>query len=373
MSMGVTRDPDRPVRALHLVGPMNRGGVESWLMTLLRHADRRVLALDLLTTAEQPAAYDEEIRSLGARLLRLPPASPLSYRSKLLGLLRAYGPYDAVHSHLHFFSGWPLLAARQAEVPVRAITSHIDSRSLDRQASRLRHVYHAAARQLILRSANRKMAVSPEAAAALYGDGWMRRGVTIERLGLDLSALRTLSARDETLRELGLPTDEPVLLSVGRLDKAKNHLFLLDVFAAFLAHHGRGQLLLAGEGPERKHIERRRAERGLTERVHLLGSRPDVPRLLHAADVFILPSLYEGLALALVEAQVVGLPCVIAGQLTPASRLPGAFYRTPFLTDDLSVWVDALNQALAAGRRPGDGSAFDVRTNIQSLLKVYRA
>lgn len=370
---GGQRLTDRPLRVLHLVGSLNRGGVESWLMTLLRYADRRALALDFLRTADQDADYDEEARRLGARLLHLTPAAPLTYRSQFLDLLRTHGPYDAVHSHIHFFSGWPLLAARQAGVPVRAVTSHIDSRPLDRQAAPRRRLYQAATRQLILRGANRKMAVSPEAAAALYGEDWARRRVTIERLGLDLRALRAPGSRDDTLRSLGLPTDEPVLLNVGRLDPAKNHLFLLEVFAAFLARRGRGHLLLAGEGPERGATERRRAELGLTGRVHLLGSRSDVPQLLHAADAFVLPSLYEGLGLALVEAQVAGVPCVVARHLTVESHLPGAFRRTLALTDAPSIWVDALDEAVAAGRHPGDGRAFDIETNLQNLLKVYRA
>lgn len=370
---GGSHRPDRPVRALHLVGSMNRGGVESWMMALLRHADRRVLAIDLLSTADRPALYDDEVRALGAGLFHLTPTSPLTYRARFLELLYAGGPYDVVHSHIHFFSGWPLLAARQAGVPVRAVTSHIDSRPLDRRASPRRRVYQGAMRRLVQVGANRKMAVSPEAAAALYGEGWKRGGVSIERLGLDLSGLRAAAPREETRRELGLPASEPVFLNVGRLDPAKNHLFLLDVFAAFLARHGHGHLLLAGEGPEREAIERHRAARNLTDRVHLLGSRSDVPRLLHAADAFILPSLYEGLSLAFVEAQVAGVPCIIAGHLTPESRLPGAFYLTPELTDDLSVWVGALEQAVAAGRHPGDGSAFEIGTNIRDLLRIYRA
>jgi glycosyltransferase involved in cell wall biosynthesis len=105
---------------------------------------------------------------------------------------------------------------------------------------------------------------------------------------------------------LGVPPDTTLLLSVGKLLRQKGHVFLIDALAAFEDPHA--VVLVAGEGDLRPELEARIAARGLGDRLRLLGIRHDIPELLAAADAFVLPSLWEGLPMALLEAMASGLP-----------------------------------------------------------------
>jgi hypothetical protein len=114
-------DQKRPIRILHVVGSLDTGGRETWLMHVLRRIDRDRYQFDFLTHATKPCFYDDEIKSLGCRILPCLQHSsrPWQYAWDFLRILKEYGPYDVVHSHVHHFSGLPLMLAHHAGVPVR--------------------------------------------------------------------------------------------------------------------------------------------------------------------------------------------------------------------------------------------------------------
>ena len=126
----------KPIRTLQIIGLLERGGVEVWLMEMLRNIDRRAFQIDFLVHVDYPCAFDDEARQLGSRILHLkqPKHMPFSYRRKLAALLRENGPYNVVHSHVHFHSGFNLQTAAQCGVPIRIAHSHGDTRRLDQRA-----------------------------------------------------------------------------------------------------------------------------------------------------------------------------------------------------------------------------------------------
>ena len=133
---------DPPLRVLHVLGALNPGGVESWMLQVLRNFDRERFQLDFLVHSEKPAAYDDDVRALGARILPCPgPRRPWSYGPRFKRILREFGPYDVVHSHVHDFSGYILRLARQAGIPVRIAHSHCDLSHIEQQSGLLRRRY----------------------------------------------------------------------------------------------------------------------------------------------------------------------------------------------------------------------------------------
>src|SRR3954453_21935810 len=116
---------EQPIRILHVVGAMNRGGVETWLMHVLRHIDRHRFVMDFLTQSTNPGQFDEEIRDLGSRVLYcLNPHRPWLYAAGMRRVLAANQPYQIIHSHLHHYSGFVLRLAKRAGVPGRIAHSH---------------------------------------------------------------------------------------------------------------------------------------------------------------------------------------------------------------------------------------------------------
>lgn len=370
-----TAPAESPLRVLHLTGTLDRGGIESWLVNLLGEVRPAEARMDVLVASPDPRPGDLDplVWGLGGRVFHAPSTRrPLAFLAALWRHLREHGPYDVVHSHIHHFGGAALLVARLAGVPVRVATSHSDTRREEEAAGRGRRLYLRAMRAALEAGVTYRLAVSAEAAAALFGPRWRERGTRLVTLGVNLEAVRR--ARGEARaarRELELPPEEPVIGHVGQLRPEKNHLFLLDVFAAYLERHGPAHLLLVGDGGERPRIEARVRERGLLGRVHLVGSRPDVPRLLWAMDAFVFPSTHEGLSLALLEAQAAGLPAVVSDRVPLDRRMRLETVEVLGLGAEEVAWADAVARALARGREVPETLDFDVARTSRELLTFY--
>lgn len=367
--------PQRPLRVLHLTGTLDRGGIESWLVNLLAHTPPAEARMDVFVVSPdpRPGELDPLVWGLGGRVFHMPPSGRLpAFLLALWRHLHEHGPYDVAHSHIHHFGGLALLVARLAGVRVRAATSHLDTRREDAAAGRGRRLYLRVMRGALAAGVTHRLAVSAEAAAALFGPRWRERGTRLVTLGVNLDAVRAARGeRGAVRRELGLPPDEPVIGHVGQFRPQKNHLFLLDVFAAFLERHGPAHLLLVGDGGERPRIEDRVRALGLSGRVHLVGSRPDVPRLLHAMDVFAFPSTHEGLSLALLEAQAAGLAAVVSNRVPLDPRMRLERVTVLDLGAGEEAWTDALARALAGGRTGPEAVDFDVARTSRELLAFY--
>ncbi len=366
-------------RVLHIVGRMDRGGVETWLMEVFRHVDPTRFSMDVLVESDRPGSYDDEARRLGVSIIPCAsPREPLRYGRTLQEVL-ARGPgYDVVHSHVHHFSAYALALARRAGVPVRIAHSHSDTASVQRAASAPRRAYFALARRALRAVPTDRLGASVPAGRALFGPDWLSdEGDRVLHYGLDLDRFETVIDRAGIRRELGLAEDAFVIGHVGRFEKVKNHSFLVDIMAEVARKEPRAVLVLVGVGPLRQVIEERVAVRGLSDRVVFAGARSDVPDVMRAAmDVLVLPSLYEGLSIVGIEAQAAGLPCVFSD--TVPREVTAVPESTAFLslTERPSTWADALLRTRAGGTRPsraGDlrGTSFDIHTCIDDLTDIY--
>lgn len=368
----------RPLRVLHVVGAMNRGGVETWLLNVLRRLPRDEVALDVMIHTNQPAAYDDEVEALGATIHRnAHTGNPARYARDLYRILATAPSYDVIHSHVHHYSGIVLATAMLAGVPVRIAHSHSDTRPADVQSSRSRRLYLSLTSGLIRRCATVGFACSGPAAASLFGDRWLDDPRwRVLYCGVDVTAYSSMPDRNGVRREFGLPSDAKIVIHVGRFDENKNHAFLVDVFAALLRHSPKVYLLMVGSGATRPMVDARVRAFGLQDRVRFCGARSDVARLLRAADVFVFPSLYEGLPLACLEAQAAGLPLAVSDSISKEVIVdPASVVRLQLGAVDR--WVEAIQRALR--RRPAGtalaalkDSPFDVSASASALAEAYR-
>lgn len=366
--------PTTPLRVLQVTGNLDRGGVETWVKNFYKYSQGSGLQMDVLVVSPDPhpGAYESEITALGGRIFRMPSTkNPLQFAVRAAQTLRQYGPYDIIHSHIHHFGGFVLLLARLLGIPVRIVTSHNDTSLADQTARGGRYAYLTLMRAAMQSGVTHRLAVSREAALALFGPDWKRLGTHITTLGIDLTGLRQQQDRASIIQELGLSASLPIIGHVGLFRQQKNHPFLLEIFAAYVRQYGAAQLLLIGDGPERPAIEARIRELGLTNRVHLLGSRPDVPALLGLMDVFVFPSFFEGLGLALIEAQGAGLRCVVSDVVPKeAAQIEGAVKFLP-LSAPAEVWAAAIHRAVSQGKIDAQGLDFDVAVTSRELLSYY--
>jgi glycosyltransferase involved in cell wall biosynthesis len=354
------------MRILHVLGKLDRGGVETWLVQVLRHIDRQKYQMDFLVHTTERGAYDEEVKTLGARIVPcLRPSNPLQYAFNFQRALREYGPYDVVHSHVHHYSGYVLMLAAMAGVKVRIAHSHSDTELVGLSASPMRKAYRAAMRSLIRSCASGGLAVSTEAGDDLFAGPWRGSAKwTLHHLGIDIARFEAKVDSKALRQTLGIPMDAVVIGHVGRFTEEKNHQLIVEIAREVLRYEPRAFFLLVGDGPLRRSIEAKIARLSLQHSFLLTGVRADVPALMIGAmDAFVFTSLREGLPIELLEAQAAGLKCVVFEVIsreadviaslitresphTSAARWAQELLRV--LSQPLDVSIDSVHRGLAA-------------------------
>lgn len=368
-------DADPRLRVLQVVGGLNVGGTETWLVKGFPGLRDHEYRFDFLVHGDGPQHYAVELEAQGARVLRCPEARNIvSYTIALFSLLRR-NRYRAVHAHTYCFSGIVLAVAALAGVPIRVFQSH--TAQDESHAGLLRRTYFRAARWLIRLCSTRGIAVSEEAARAFFPLNWREHPEQwcIAPVGIDLAPFRQPSHRAEVRAEWNVHDGSRVAIHVGRFAAVKNHALLVDAALSLLERDPRWVFVCVGDGPTRQGIADRVRALGMADRFRFTGVRGDVPRLLQAADVFVLPSHYEGFPLAYLEAQAAGLPCVVSSVIAAAAELvPGRTWRRD-VQDSPNAWADALQDAAGLPRQcevPAQMETVSVRRSMQCLLECYR-
>lgn len=319
-------------RSLHVFGSLATGGAETWFLRLL--ASRRPTSAwtaDVCLLDPRPGPYVDRARELGCRIVHCPLRPRSTFAPRLTQILRQEG-YAAVHSHVLLFGGVIAAAGAAARTPVRTVHAH-NSRD-GRSNGWSRRLYRQTMRSMVRRFSNLRLACSGGAAELLDAEA------TLFPYGLDLSAP---SAPATDLRvELGLSPGDTVLGHVARFHPQKNQKFLINSFSKALGADPSLRLVIVGEGELRPEIEERIRAQGLAGQVRLTGRRSDVPELLHHLfDGFVMPSLYEGLPVALLEAQAAGLPCLVSNVISSETfAVPRLIRAEPLAADWGAVLVD---------------------------------
>ena len=378
-----------PVRILHVVFVMNYGGgIERCLMHLLSHIDRDRFRLDFLVHVMPPSyPYTEKICALGSKILicsdpRQNLLQPWLYARTFKQILHEHGPYDIIHSHAAPFDGAILRLAQQVEVPVRIVHSHNNiTPSMKGRGGFFRWFYYVLSKGWITQYATNGFGVSFKAAAAMFGSGWKTDSRwQIIPFGIDLSPFQDRFNSESVRAELGIPTDAFVIGHVGRFEGQKNHSFLIDIAAEVAKRESRLRLLLVGDGSLRSDIKQKVVQVGLADRVIFAGVRSDVPQLMRGAmDVFIFPSLYEGLGLALVEAQAAGLPCIFSDTVPEEADVVKPLMKRISLLQTASAWAELVLNVKKAGPKITKAEAlklveqspFNIQTTVKELEKLY--
>lgn len=355
------------IRVLQVVTNMDRGGLESMLMNYYRNIDREKIQFDFLVHRQERAAFDDEIEALGGRIYRLPRLVPWSksYLSVLNRFFAEHTGYKVVHVHQDCLSSVILKAAKQHNVPVRIAHSHNAN-----QDKNLKYPIKLWYKRSIPEYATNLFACGKDA-----GD-WMFGGASYQIINnaIDVAAYSYGPTKHQEMRRQLDLTDELVIGHVGRFNPQKNHPFLLDIFAALLKKEPNAVLLLVGGGEGMLKIQAKTQELGIAEHVRFLGVRSDVADLMQTMDVFVFPSLYEGLGIALVEAQAAGLPCVVS------DTIPHEAYLTDLVdSEKLSApeekWAEKIlaKRAIPRTDRREEIAAhgFDITTEAVKLQEFY--
>lgn len=326
-----------------VVGKWIGGGVESVIMNYYRHIDRDKVQFDFICDSDSTNIPYEEIESLGGRVLLVPPYQKLPKYIKELKRIFKENNYKIVHSHINTLSVFPLYAAKKVGVPIRIAHSH--STIVNNKREFKRNLIKKTLKPFSKTFSNRYFACSDLAAISQFGKkSFENNEIIYINNAIDLEKFKyNEKIRKSKRKELKHKDNTLVIGHIGRFVETKNHTFLIDVFNEIHKKEKNSVLLLAGQGPLEEEIKNKVTSLNLDDSVMFLGQREDINELYQVFDIFLLPSLYEGLPVVGVEAQASGLLCIFSDNMTKKAKILDSTVLLP-LSKDSNAWANlALN------------------------------
>lgn len=360
-------------RLLCIVGGMNAGGAETFLMKLYRKIDKTKFQMDFAVATIEKCYYDDEILSMGGRIYRVCPKSSglVCNFNSIKKLVKREKYAYVLRTSQHSLSALELLAARLGGAKTTIFRS---SNSNTTTGASKDFLLHRICRFMPLWNANIRIAPSTEAAEFMFGKNCVKNGrAVLLHNAIDLSLFHyDVDAGKRIKNELKIPADTTVIGHIGRFNQQKNHAFLLDIFKKYICKNSNSVLLLIGKGELESEIKQRASELGIADRIIFTGVRSDVPALLSAMDVFVFPSLYEGMPNTVIEAQATGLPCIVADTITREADITGLVHYLPL--GDASEWADYIVQLPKVIRKTPTQkfkeNCYDIETVAEQFVKM---
>ena len=357
-----------PLRILQIVTYMGRGGLETMLMNYYRHIDRSKVQFDFLVHRDFEADYDQEIRELGGRIYHVSRLIPWSrkYRNELKQFFKDHPEYRIVHVHQDCLGSVALQCAKECGIPVRIAHSHSSSALKD-----LKYPIKLWYMRKIPAYATHLLACGKQA-----GD-WMFSGSPYEIIknAIDTEKYEYSPAKAKEVKKmLGIGT-ELTVGHVGNFTLAKNHTFLIDIFQALLQKRPDAKLVLVGGDYEIEAAKEKVNRLGLNDHVMFLGIRSDVRDLMQAMDVFVFPSLYEGLPVTMIEEQAAGIPAIISDHVSDECVVTKNLVTVMKLDDSAEQWADCILKRAEEGKRSHRNeiiaAGYDIASEAEKLENFY--
>jgi glycosyltransferase involved in cell wall biosynthesis len=337
---------ENPMKILHVVGNLDRGGIETWLWQVVPNIAQERYRSDFCTYRSDRGAYAADLEHCGCEFHYIPlgssPAAIVRFAKCFRRLLRE-GRYDVVHSHGLLLVGLIVFLAWLEKTPVRIAHSHSTDRKTGGMFSVANRLGLLLNRVLARAFSTHGVGCSVEAGAALLGRRWQEdTRYRLIHCGIDLKPFQAARNLKSQRAALGIGPDAKVIGHVGSFSVAKNHRFLIEVAAHVFRRRADAIFLLVGDGTLRPVIEQTCADLGIGSRVVFAGVSSCVPELMRSVmDVFVLPSLHEGLPLVLLEAQAAGLPCLVSDVVSHEAMISAGAIQFLALARGTEAWADA--------------------------------
>lgn len=362
-----------PIRVLHVFGELNRGGAETMIMNLFREVDKRKIVFDFVVHTEQECDYDQEIQELGGKILRVPKyvgKNHMQYTREWTKLLKEHPEYKIIHGHVRSTAAIYLHIANKMG---RYTISHSHSTGSGTGVSAsVKNIYQLPIRYI----ADYFFACTQEAGRWLFGKKTIKQSnCSILKNAIDISKFRYKpNVRNKVRDELGLD-GKLVVGQIGRFHTVKNHKFTVEVFKELKKKHPSSELLLIGEGELKEEVKSLVEAYDLSSSVKFLGMRSDVNELIQGIDVLIMPSIYEGLPVTLIEAQASGTPCIVSDGISKESKITDLVTFIP-LSEDPDSWARMISETSRNHRKKDytkeiEEAGYSSSKNAQYLESFY--
>ena len=362
------------IRILHVVTRMDRAGQETFIMNLYRHIDKTQIQFDFLCTSPQKGDFDEEIRSLGGKIYCLPENIIKIPHLHNLGIILCYKnfftqhpEYQIIHFHnYHAFSVLvQLIGAKLGKVQHIIVHSHntfAPNPNIHKIIKPLLNIFNI-----------KRFACSAPAGKWMFGNTdyqILNNGIEIENY------IFNKDDRKKFREEIGVDESVKLICHIGRFNYQKNHKFLIDIYKDICSFDKDIRLLLIGRGELEEEIRKYAHALGILDQIIFCGIRADIPAILSGCDLFILPSLFEGLGIVLIEAQTNGIP-VICSDTIPSEAILCNNVEQLSLNDDKSLWIKTITKQINIERKIDnyqlvEKGGYSINDTANQLTNIYK-
>ncbi len=360
-------------RILHIVGGMDRGGAESYIMNSLRNIDRSkyefIIATFLPPTDGKKYIYEDELNAMGIEIVRLNDtrfSNPKDFMRQIENLVRKRS-IEVVHSHIDFMSSLSLAGAKKGGATKLIAHSHNTSNA--QLKSPIKRAISVVLRKRLNRVATDRIGCGQKAGEFLFG----KHPFTVISNGINLDNYKFDEAiRNKLRKEYKISDKASVWLSVGRLEEVKNHCFLIELMKEYF-NDADAYLFILGNGTLKEKLEKQIKDLGLKKRVFLLSARDDVNEYYSLADYFLLPSFFEGVPTVGIEAQANGLKCLFSDEVSTEVKMIDS---SLFIPLEEEAWVTELIKQQDMKKRTkyfetAGVQAYNIKKTVKKLESIY--
>lgn len=341
-------------------------------MNYYRNIDRSKIQFDFIVDEDSSYIPQEEIEKMGGKVIIVPPYQKVFKYIRTLKKVFKENNYKIVHSNLNTLSVFPLFVAKLAGVPARIAHSHSTSNKMEWKKNMLKNILRPFSKVF----ATNYFACTEHAGRWLFGDKTFEAGkVTIINNAIDVDKFKYNEEIRNKIREQLNIENKLVIGHVGRFVKQKNHTFLIDIFAKVYEENNNAVLILIGDGPLENEIKEKVKKLNLQDVIIFLGIKDNVNEYMQAMDVFLFPSLYEGLGIVLIEAQCSGLHCVTSTEVPSVAKISENIEFID-LNENLDSWKNSTVYKIDNNLRKTEYEntsryGFDIRKESENLMNQY--
>lgn len=355
-----------------VVHEMNRGGIENFIMNLYRVIDREVIQFDFVVHTNKKCDFDDEIESLGGTIYHCPDyriINQLGYSNWWNKFFKEHKEYHIVHSHLDSCANIHLRIAKKYGCKTIA-HSHSSA-----EGTGIRSVVKKILKIGFNSCSDYKFACSRLAAEWLFKNEADK--ATIVNNGIIVNNYHFDENKRAIIRgEFGISTNEFVVGNIGRVDQNKNQGFIIEIIKCLNDNGISSTFICAGTGIKMDDYKQKAIDLGIENKVKFLGLRSDVSDVLQGFDVFVMPSVYEGLPVSSIEAQASGLRCFLSDTISKECNITG---NVSFLSLEKSAneWAKEISNYIVYERTTYDNeiakAGYDIITTANYLTDFYQS
>lgn len=360
----------RKIKVLQVIGGLNMGGAETFIINVFRNINREKYEFYFLCYGKEKYDYEDEVNKLNGHIIRIDKIGIKNIVRQIYEIKKIIKKYDidVVHAHTYYNSMIPVLVARKCKI--KKIIVHAHSTLSELNPSLLKRIYYKISKLIINEYSTDLLACGKEAGDSIYYKKYeiVENGINLNKFYFNKEIYT------KKRKELKISQNATIVGHVGRFCEAKNHKFILEVFKEYLKINNNATLLLIGDGPIKKDIIEFAQRLNIVNNIKILSKRYDVNELYSVMDIFLFPSIYEGIPLVLIEAQTNGLPIVASDVIDPSVNVSQKIIFNSLQNTSKKEWAKTLEEE--QGKRYDckkimENSAYNMKKNINIIEKKY--